>query len=106
MGRQRSDQGPDEIAAAEFLKVEIVLCRSRPQAQRVDGFTAVANNRPIERDTDQGRGSARDGLQPSAVYLEGAAQLHFHGLVRTTDLPRIGALQPVVRNFALPAVFD
>ena len=52
MGRQRSDQCADKITAAEFLKVEIVVCRSPPQAQRVDRLPPVGDDRPIERDTD------------------------------------------------------
>src|SRR5689334_4323302 len=106
MGRQRSGQCADEIAAAEFLKIEIIMRRGPPEPQRIDGFAAVSDHRPIKRDTDQGRGSAWDGLQPPAVHLESAAELDFNGLIGTRDLPGVPTAQPVVRTFTLPAVFN
>src|SRR4051812_28495100 len=42
----------------------------------------------------------------SAVHLERAAELDFYCLVQTTHLPRVVTAQPMVRAFALPAVFD
>src|SRR5215813_120047 len=94
------------MAAAELLKIEMIVGRSAPQAQRVDGLAAICNDGPIEWHTDQGGGAARDGLQIPAVHLERAAELDFYCLVRTKHLPGIAAAQPEVRTFALPAVFD
>src|SRR5215471_14866779 len=76
------------------------------KAQRVDGFAAVGDDRPIKRHTNQLGGSAWDGLQPSAVHLERAAELYFDRLIETRDLPRIITTQPVVRTFTLPTVFN
>ena len=103
-GRQRPGQRADEIAAAEFLKVEIVGRRGGPQPQRVDGLAAVADHRPVKRDADQGGGPAGDGVKLSAAHLERAAELDFDRLVADEQLPRVLPAQPVVRLFALPAV--
>ena len=46
-------QRADEIAAAEFLEVEVILRRRGPEPQRIDGLAAVADDGPIERNTDE-----------------------------------------------------
>ena len=53
LGRERLGQRADEVAAAELLEVEVVRRRRGPEAQRVDGLAAVADDRAIERDADQ-----------------------------------------------------
>ena len=59
---RRLGQCADEIAAAELLEVEIIGRGGGPEAQRVDGLAAVADDGPVERDADQGRGPAGNGV--------------------------------------------
>src|SRR5687768_4079308 len=54
LGAKRLGQRADEVAAAEPLEVEVIRRRSGPEAQRVDGLAAVADDRTVERDADQG----------------------------------------------------
>ena len=69
-GLERLRQRPDEIAAAEFLKVEVIVRRRGPEPQRIDGLAAVANDRAIERNTDESRWTADDRAQGTAAYFE------------------------------------
>jgi hypothetical protein len=103
-GGQRLGHRADELAMAELLEVEIVGRGRRPQPQRVDVVPAIAHDRPVERDADQGRGLARDGAQPAAAQLERAVEVDLDRLVESRHLPRIRALQPVVGLLALPAI--
>ena len=52
-GRESPSQGADKIAAAEFLKVEIVGRSGGPQAQCIDGLAAITDDWSIERNADQ-----------------------------------------------------
>ena len=63
-------QRADEIAAAEFLKVEVIVCRRGPEPQRIDGLAAVADDRAIERNADESRWTADDRAQGAAAHLE------------------------------------
>ena len=54
-----ANDGGDEIPAAEFLKVEVVMGRGAPEPQAVDGLAAEANDGPVEGNADQGRGTTR-----------------------------------------------
>ena len=54
-GPERLGQRADEIAAAEFLKVEVIRRGRGPKPQRVDGLAAVTHHGPIERNADQSR---------------------------------------------------
>ena len=72
LAAEAPDQRADEITAAEFLEVEIIGCSRRPQPQRVDGFAAIADHRPVEGHADQGRGPPRDKFKAAAVHLERA----------------------------------
>ena len=63
-GGERLGQRAHEIAAAEFLKIEEIGRGGRPQTERVDGLAAVADNRPIERNSDQ---SWTDGRESGAA---------------------------------------
>ena len=105
-GRERLGQGADKIAAAEFLKIEVIGRRCSPESQRIDGLAAIAHHGAIKRDPEQGGRPARDGAQGVAVHLERAVHPHCHLLVRPHHLPRVRATQPVVRLFVLPAVLD
>ena len=69
-GLERLGQRTDEIAAAEFLKVEVIVCRRGPEPQRIDGLAAVTNDRAIERNADESRWTADDRAQGPAAYLE------------------------------------
>ena len=64
-GRERLGHRADEIAVAEFLKVEIVGRSRGPQPQRVDGLAAVADHGPIKRNADQRGRPAGNGAQAS-----------------------------------------
>ena len=101
-----SRQRADEIAAAEFLKVEVIVCRRGPEPQRIDGLAAVANDGAIERNADESRWTAGDRAQGTAAYLERAVELHVHCLVRTRDFPWVRTTEPVVGQFLLPPVLD
>src|SRR5262245_24629025 len=90
-GLERLRQRADEIAAAEFLKVEIILRRRGPEAKCIDGLAAVACHRAIERDADQNGWPADHGAQSATPHLERAVERHLHRLVRSTDLPRVRA---------------
>ena len=63
IGRKRLGQRADEIAAAEFLEIEVVRRGRGPQPQRIDRFSAVADDRPIEGNADQARRPAGNRLQ-------------------------------------------
>ena len=91
---------------AEDLKVKVVRRRGGPQAERVDGLAAVPHHGTIERDADQARRPAGDGVQGPAVHLERTVELHLHSLMWPRDLPGVWVTQPVVRLFLLPAVLD
>ena len=57
--RDAANDGGDEIPAAEFLKVELVMGRGAPEPQAVDGLAAEADHGPVEWNADQGRGTTR-----------------------------------------------
>ena len=86
-GGQRLGQGADEIAAAEFLKIEVIGRGRRPKPECVDGLAAIADDGPVERDADQSRRAAGDGAQAAAANLERAVQPDFHLLVGPGELP-------------------
>src|SRR5215469_16173624 len=90
----------------EFLKIEIMVRGGPPQAQGIDGLTGIGDDRPIEWDADQGRGSPRDRLQAPTAQLQRASEVHFYRFVGAGDLPRILSAEPVVGKFALPAILD
>ena len=100
-GLERLGQRADEIAAAEFLKVEVVVCRRSPEAERIDGLAAVTHHGTIEGNADQTRWPADDRAQVTAAHFKRAVELDFHCLVRTHDLPWVRATEPVVRDFAV-----
>ena len=102
-GRERLGQGPDKIAAAEFLKVKVIGRRGAPETQRVDGLAAVAHHGAIKRDTQQGGRLARDGAQGAAADLERAVQrtstcscgrATSHGSGRRSQLSASSCCQP------------
>src|SRR5437762_843712 len=47
-----------------------------------------------------------DRAQDTAAYLERAIELNVHRLVWARNLPWVGSTEPVVRDFALPAVLN
>src|SRR5262245_36881261 len=103
-GLERLSQRADEIAAAEFLKVEIIVRRCCPEAEGIDGLAAVADHGTIERDANQNGWLADHGTQGPAAHLERAVELYLHRLVWATDLPWVRATKPVVWKLMLPAV--
>src|SRR3954471_8608236 len=52
-GLERLGQRADEIAAAEFLKVEVIVCRRSPEAERINSLAAVTHHGTIEGNADQ-----------------------------------------------------
>ena len=80
--------------------------RRSPEPEGINGLAAVANHWAIERNADQTRGLADDCAQSPAAHFERAVELDVHRLVRTNNLPRIGAPEPVVRLLVLPTVLD
>ena len=66
-GLERLSQCPDEIAAAEFLKIKIIGCRSGPEPKSINSLAAVTHHRAIERNTDQSGWLAEHGAQTSAT---------------------------------------
>ena len=64
-GLERLGQRADEIAAAEFLKVEVIVRRRGPEPERIDGLAAVTHHGTIERNADQ---TGRTGRGPPASY--------------------------------------
>ena len=103
---QRPGQRADELAVAECLEIEEIRGGRRPQAQRVDRLAAVTDDGSIVRDTDQRRWPPGNWRQRSSSKLDGAVQLHFDLVVRTDDLPGIGAAEPVIGLLVLPTVLD
>src|SRR5215510_5621768 len=69
-GLERLSQRADEIAAAKFLKVEIIVRRRGPEPQRIDGLAVGTDYWTVERDSDQTGRPARDRAQDTAAYLE------------------------------------
>ena len=106
LGGERFGQRADEIAAAELGEVEIIRRLDGPQAQRVDGFAAIADHGPVIRNADQRRRPPFDDAQRAVANLERHVELHFHGFVGPRHFPRIGPGEPVVGLFGLPAVAD
>ncbi len=99
-----SARAADEIAAAEFLKIEALVCRRSPQPERIDGLAAVAHHGTVVGDADQAGRPTNHRAQCPFADLERAVQLHFDRLVRARHFPRVRAPEPVVRQFTLPAV--
>src|SRR4029077_20006209 len=94
------------IAAAEFLKVEVIVSRRSPEPERINGLATVTHDRSIERDANQAGGLAEHRAQFSAPHFERAVELYVHRIVRAGNLPRVGAPEPIVRQFVLPAILD
>ena len=105
-GLERLRHRADELTVAERLEIEVVGRGRRPQPERVDRLAAIAHHGPIERKADQRRRPADDGPQRSLPDLERAVELDLDPVVRTSDLPRVGATKPVVGLLVLPTVFD
>ena len=103
-GPERLCQGTHEIAAAEFLKVEVIVCRRSPQPERIDGLPTVAHYGTIEGDADQAGRLTDHRAQCPCAELQRAVELYFDRLVRARYFPGVRAPEPVVREFTLPAV--
>ncbi len=104
--RQRFSHRADEITLAERLEVEVIGCGRRPEAERVDGAAAIANDRSVIRQANQTRSPPQNRAQAAVPHLKGAVEPHVHFFVRTRDFPRIGPAQPIVRLLDLPAILE
>jgi hypothetical protein len=92
------------LATAERREVDRVLARRVPLAQRGHALGAVAGHDEVER-----RGHNSLGRQPyaaSAVGLHPAAEADHPAQLRALDLPRVAALEPVVRHLDLAPAGD
>src|SRR5262249_25900634 len=65
-GGESLGQRTHEITTAEFLKIEVIGRGRSPEAERVNGFAAVAYDGAIEWDTEQsGRLACYDAQTPA-----------------------------------------
>ena len=103
---ERPRERADELAMAECLEIEVIRRRGRPETQRVDRLAAVADDGAIERNADERGRQAGNEAQRSVPHLDRTVEVDFHLVVRTNDLPRVGAPKPVVRLLLLPTVGD
>ena len=103
---ERLGEGSHEVAAAELLEIEIIRSGGGPQAQGVDRFASIADDRPVVRDAEQCGRAAADHLQFAAADFKRAADFHLDALVGAGDFPWVRAGQPVIGLFMLPAVMD
>src|SRR5262245_38212799 len=106
LGFERLGQRADEITAAKFLKVEVIMRRRFPEPQCIDSLAAVANDWSIVRNSNEGRCTTGDCPQRTAVYFEGAVEFYLHSLVWSRNFPRVGATEPIVGLLLLPAILD
>ena len=105
-GLERLGERTDEVALAELLEVEVVVRRSGPEAEGIDGLPPVADDGTVERNADQRRRPTGDGAEGTATHLERAVQVDLDPVLRAGDLPRVRTTEPVVRVLPLPAVLD
>ena len=97
------------VAAVEGLQIEVLLDRlGGPDAQLVDGLAGIAHHGDVIRD-GQDVLRVHRAVERAAVLLkalDAATKLNGHGLVLTTDLPRIAVGEPLVGGLDLAAVDD
>ena len=97
------------VAVVEGLEVERLDRLGLPKAQRVAGVDAVAEDRRIVGDAlDLGLGNPAHAKAALFVgeRLGASAELHVVGDFRPRDFPRVAVPQPLVGDFALPAIAD
>ena len=98
------------VAAIEDGEVERLRRFGFPQAQRVRGVDAVAEDRRVVGHAvhDLVPAPSARAVRPcsSVIVLGAAAELHFHRPLRPRDLPGIAEAQPLVGLLHLPAVDD
>src|SRR5262245_21281366 len=70
LGLERLRKRSDEIADTELLKVEIIICSPSPEPECIDGLAAIANDRAIERNTNENRLMTGDCPQDTGTYFE------------------------------------
>src|SRR5262249_23196612 len=104
LGRECFREGPDKVAAAELLEVELARGRRAPQAQSIYRLASVAYNWTIKRNADQTRLASRNRAKCASLNFKPAIQLDLDLLVRTRDLPGIGPTKPIVGFFLLPSI--
>src|SRR5208283_5821699 len=101
-GLESRTQCANEVAGAEFLKIEVVGCSRRPEAETVNGLSSVAHDRPIIGYAEKAGWPVRNNFEAPVAQLEGAVELDFHFLVLPRDLPGVAVAEPVVGVFLLP----
>ena len=101
--------GQSIVAAVEGLQIKVLLDRlGGPDAQLVDGLACIAHDGDVIRDGQDVLRVYR-AVERAAVLLkalDAAAKLNGHGLVLTTDFPRIAVGEPLVGGLDLAAVDD
>ena len=106
IGCERFRQCSYEIATAETPEVERFVCRRGPQPERVDILTAVPDNGPVEWNSQENRRVIRHYPQRSRTHLKRAIQVDAHRFRGPYHFPRVGAVEPVIGLFLLPAIVD
>src|ERR1700723_158546 len=99
-------QRANEIAASEFLEIEVVGCARGPETESIDSLSAIAYDRTVIRHSEQARGPVPDNPKLTRLQLEGDVQLDFHLLVWPGNLPGITVAEPIVWVLLLPAIHD
>ena len=102
-------QGCRIVAAVEGIEPDRVHGARRPEPQRVDALAAPADDRRVA-----GGGDELFGRLPLALLLVAdfdaghdlSAEADLIGRLAPPELPRVAVLEPVFRQFHLPAVLD
>src|SRR5438045_1363227 len=80
--------------------------RRRWGAEGVDGFAAVCDGGAVKGDADEGGGPAGEEADGAVAHGGEAVEFYFDSFVGAHDFPGVGAGEPVVGAFGLPAVLD
>ena len=96
------------VAHVELFEAELFLCLGAPESERVDGLSAVADDRHVIGHSDD-----LVGIDPLVVvaavlvdHLHASAEVHGVLEVRSGNLPGIAVAEPVVGLLDLIAVPD
>src|SRR5215469_4726328 len=86
---QGSDQRTNEIARAEFLKIEVVGGSGGPEAESVDCLSSVPNHRTIKGNSRESGWPIWNHRKLSVLQLEAAVQLDFYCFMQAANFPWI-----------------
>ena len=96
------------LAAVEVIQVEFFGGLGRPQPERIHGPAAIAHDRKIVSDPDDGSCVEPVVLRPSGSGsgLDMTSELDLEREFRMRDFPWIAVLQPFIGLLDLVAIFD